>query len=105
MSRYRVGHWLDFRVDRSITGGIWLDAGEWESLQAGNLHRSLHLLFTSPWQKAIRDEEQAANRHRRLREHFGDDFYERLESIRKEIWAHPRCAEALAFLEDKPDSP
>ena len=28
MSRYRVGHGLNFRVERSVTGGVWLDGGD-----------------------------------------------------------------------------
>lgn len=102
MTRYRVGHGLPFRIDRSVTGGIWLDAGEWEALKAGGLHRNLHLVFTAPWQKAIRDSEGAVQYETRLRERLGDEFFERLVSIRDEIRGHPSGAEALAFLQRDP---
>ena len=33
--RYRVGHGLQFHIDRSpTTGGVWLDKGEWEALKS-----------------------------------------------------------------------
>lgn len=98
MTRYRVGHGLPFRIDRSVTGGVWLDAGEWEALKAGGLHRNLHLVFTAPWQKAIRDAELEDRYERRLREHLGDEFFARLQTIRDEIREHPSGVEALAFL-------
>jgi hypothetical protein len=41
--RYRVGHGFQFHIDRSpVTGGVWLDKGEWEALKS----RGLHLAFT-----------------------------------------------------------
>ena len=37
--RYRVGHGLQFHIDRSpATGGVWLDKGEWEALKSKGLH-------------------------------------------------------------------
>ena len=41
MTRYRVGHGQSFRVERSHTGGIWLDGGEWEALCSGHLQNSI----------------------------------------------------------------
>ncbi|MBK1853999.1 hypothetical protein JO972_03460 [Verrucomicrobiaceae bacterium 5K15] len=99
MTRYRVGHGLDFRIDRSITGGIWLDGGEWEALQAGNLHNELHLVFTAPWQQAVRNAEHAAQYDAMLREKLGDDLYQRLSDIRDELVDHPAKAEAVAYLQ------
>ncbi|GHC62642.1 zf-TFIIB domain-containing protein [Roseibacillus persicicus] len=32
MLRYKVGHGFSFTIDRSPSGGIWLDRGEWEAL-------------------------------------------------------------------------
>src|SRR5271157_1471890 len=56
--RYRVGHGLPFHIDRSpATGGVWLDKGEWEALKSKGLHASLHLIFTSAYQRQIRTTE------------------------------------------------
>ena len=101
MSRYRVGHGLSFRVDRSITGGVWLDAGEWEALHANGIHRNLHLVFTAPWQKAVISEEQTALYNERLRNRLGDAFYQELTTLREKIWSHPLSAEIFAYLQAK----
>ncbi|WP_193213386.1 hypothetical protein [Luteolibacter marinus] len=98
MSRFRVGHGLSFRVDRSNTGGIWLDGGEWETLRSGNLHRSIHRIFTSPWQRAIRHEERDASYHRQLVRRLGEDLFSRVQSLRDELENHPNRAIALAYL-------
>jgi hypothetical protein len=102
MTRYRVGHGMSFRIDRSITGGVWLDAGEWDALHAGDLHQNLHLVFTAPWQKAIISKEQTVFYNERLRNHLGDNFYSQLTALRDQIWSHPSYAEALAYLQRKP---
>lgn len=101
MTRYRVGHGLNFRIDRSITGGVWLDGGEWEALQAGNLHHELHLVFTAPWQKSVRNEEHAAQYDTMLKSHLGDELYTKLSALRDELQDHPARAEALAYLQNK----
>src|SRR5262245_58234568 len=49
--RYQVGHGFRFHLDRSPrTGGIWLDAGEWEALKSKGLHDELHFIFSSSYQ-------------------------------------------------------
>ncbi len=101
MTRYRVGHGLPFRVDRSITGGVWLDAGEWEALHTGGIHRNLHLVFTAPWQKALICAEQAALYNERLRSRLGDEFYNEISALRAKIWSHPSSAEIFAYLQAK----
>lgn len=101
MTRYRVGHGIPFRVDRSITGGVWLDAGEWEALHAGGIHRNLHLVFTAPWQKAVISAEQSALYNERLRSRLGDDFYHEITVLREKIWSHPSSAEVFAYLQAK----
>jgi Zn-finger nucleic acid-binding protein len=98
MMRYRVGHGRSFRVDRSRTGGIWLDGGEWEALKAGNLHLSIHRIFTSPWQKAVRHQVLDETLQTQLRERLGEDLLTRLLALRKELAAHPHREAALAFL-------
>ncbi|QTN33796.1 hypothetical protein HZ994_16240 [Akkermansiaceae bacterium] len=99
MSRYKVGHGLDFRIERSVTGGIWLDPGEWEALTAGNLHQELHLVFTSPWQKAIRDESREHSYESMLREKLGGELHQRLADLRADLANHPSKAVAIAYLQ------
>ena len=46
--RYRVGHGLNFHIDLSpVTGGVWLDQGEWEALKSKGLHAELNLIFAA----------------------------------------------------------
>jgi Zn-finger nucleic acid-binding protein len=99
MTRYKVGHGLDFRIDRSVTGGIWLDPGEWEALIAGNLHHELHLVFTAQWQKAIRERDHAAAYETMLREKLGDELFTKVAALREELASHPAKPVALAFLQ------
>lgn len=98
MMRYRVGHGQSFRVERSHTGGIWLDGGEWEALCGGHLHNSIHLIFTAPWQKAVRQQEMDAVHLAQLRERLGDELLEKLQVLRQELAEHPQRSAALAFL-------
>jgi Zn-finger nucleic acid-binding protein len=99
MTRYKVGHGADFRIDRSVTGGIWLDPGEWEALLAGNLHHELHLIFTAQWQKAIRQEQKSAAHEAMLRDRLGDELFGKAAALREELASHPARAAALAFLQ------
>lgn len=98
MMRYRVGHGQPFRVERSHTGGIWLDGGEWEALCGGHLQNSIHLIFTAPWQKAVRQQELDAAHLTQLRERLGTELLEKLQALRQELAAHPQRSAALAFL-------
>lgn len=98
MTRYRVGHGQSFRVERSHTGGIWLDGGEWEALCGGHLQNSIHLIFTAPWQKAVRQQELDAVHLTQLRERLGVELLEKLQELRKELAEHPQRSAALAFL-------
>lgn len=98
MTRYRVGHGQSFRVERSHTGGIWLDGGEWEALCAGHLKNSIHLIFTAPWQKAVRQQELNAAQLAQLKTRLGPDLLEKLQVLRQELAEHPQRSAALAFL-------
>ena len=54
LTRAKVGRGVNFRLERcAACGGMWLDAGEWESLRAAGLHRDLHHVF-SPATKPTR---------------------------------------------------
>lgn len=59
MSRFRVGHGFDFTIDRSISGSIWLDGGEWGALRERQFHDEIHLIFTASWRREIQAEERA----------------------------------------------
>lgn len=99
MTRFRVGHGLPFRIDRSRTGGVWLDDGEWEALKSCHLHVSIHRFSTGPWQQVVRQQEMEAAMQTQLLERLGEDLYQRLTALRKELAAHPQRDAALAYLQ------
>lgn len=90
LTRYRVGHGLDFQIDHSyLTGGIWLDKGEWEALKSKGLHDHLTMIFTASYQHKVRDE-TAAERHREfLSQRLGTDGLNKLDEFRTWVGNHP----------------
>jgi hypothetical protein len=104
MTRYRVGHGLNFHIERSATGGIWLDGGEWEALCRGNMHQCLHLIFCAPWQKSVREKQQMDAYEAMLKERLGSDLMSRLHTLRTELSTNPHRAAAIAFLHLDEDS-
>ncbi|MEO5913225.1 MAG: hypothetical protein ABIS50_03260 [Luteolibacter sp.] len=101
MSRFKVGHGFPFSIDRSVTGGVWFDGGEWEALRQRNFHDEIHLVFTSPWQKQVRNEKAQATYEDTLNTSLGADLLERLTSLRAELMDHPHRNLALAYLTEK----
>lgn len=100
MARYKVGHGFGFSIDRSITGGVWLDVGEWEALKERNFHDEIHLVFTAPWQKHVRTAHAQATYEETLKSALGDELLERLTSLRSELMEHPHKNLAHAYLTD-----
>ena len=98
MASYAVGHEFSFRIERSVTGGIWLDGGEWEQLKSRNYHDELHLIFTAPWQREERKRRLEAATESAFREKLGSDLYDRLSKVCDELKDHPFRDEALALL-------
>jgi hypothetical protein len=98
MTRYKVGHGFRFALDRSLTGGIWLDAGEWEALRSRNFHDEIHFIFTEPWQRKVRQDEIAGSERSRFEERIGPDLLSRVDRLRQDLAGHPHRDEILAYL-------
>ena len=98
MLRYKVGKGFDFAIDRSSTGGVWFDAGEWEALRERNFHDEVHLIFTAPWQQSVRDDQSASVRKDILIERLGEDLYNELSLLRGRLNENKHKELALAFL-------
>ncbi|MDB4293829.1 hypothetical protein N9898_00670 [Akkermansiaceae bacterium] len=101
MSRFKAGHGFDFTIDRSITGNIWLDAGEWEAPRARQFHDEIHLVFTAPWRNDVQEMEASENTSKRLEECLRSELIERLNSLKKELEVHPHRMMALALLNER----
>ncbi len=97
--RHRVGHGLDFHVDRcGHCGGIWLDRGEWDALKRESLHNDLHLIFTSAWQAQVRWQLLREAQEQRLTARLGPADHEELNRITKWVMNHPQRHMILAHL-------
>ena len=97
MSRAQVGHGFQFTIDRSMTGGIWLDAGEWEELKQRQFHDELHLVFTAPWQKAAREMLAAQHTEERMKERFGAELYAEMQLLKEKLVGHAYRDYAMAY--------
>ena len=100
MLRYKVGHGFTFTIDRSPTGGLWFDKGEWEALRERNFHDELHLIFTLPWQNKVRRETQEENLANILKERIGEEAYEKTISFRDWLSTQPDSTPILALLRE-----
>jgi hypothetical protein len=101
MSRFKVGHGFSFSINRSITGGIWLDQGEWEALRERNFHDEIHLVFTAPWQKQVRTARAQALYEETLKSALGAELLNRLIALRSELLDHQHKNLALSYLMEK----
>lgn len=99
--RYRVGSGLHFQIDRSPkTGGVWLDAGEWNALKSRGLHDELHLIFTAPYQRQLRSELSTSQLNAQFENRIGREDFERAKEIKSWLTNHPKRRDLLAFLLD-----
>lgn len=101
LTRFQVGHGLNFQLDRSpITGGVWLDAGEWEALKLEGLHITMHLIFTAPYQHQLRTQATDAALAHTLAREIGDEDFQRVSAFRTWMIEHAHSTEIFAYLQD-----
>lgn len=99
MRRARVGHGLEFYLDRcSHCGGSWFDKGEWAILQAHNIHDKVHLVFSESWQSQIRQAEFNRVLEETYRSALGDEDYTHALRIRAWLEQHPHRDYILSVL-------
>jgi len=99
--RYRVGG-IGIYIDRSpISGGIWLEAGEWNLLKENTIHASLHQIFTTSYQKRIlREEAHEALMHKFYTD-LGEDVAEDLVHLAEWLKLHPKKRRIIAWLHEQ----
>ena len=98
MLRFKVGHDFPFTIDRSITGGVWFDGGEWEALKERQFHDEIHLVFTAPLQDAVRQSISDEAHRDLLLERLGEDLFTEVKSLKGKLNDHPHREFALAYL-------
>jgi Zn-finger nucleic acid-binding protein len=99
--RYRVGHGLQFHLDRSpATGGVWLDKGEWEALKSRGLHVALHLIFTAAYQRQIRSSEYVSTLTETFRDRIGPADFSKVAEFGAWLAGHPKRRDICCYLLD-----
>ncbi|MCC6694947.1 MAG: zf-TFIIB domain-containing protein [Candidatus Hydrogenedentes bacterium] len=102
LMRRRVGHGVDFRIDRCVAcGGFWFDQHEWDILKSRNLHDDVHFIFSAAWEHRITQQERQEAQNRWLENAVGDQEMARVREFKKWLTAHPSRDVILAFLRDK----
>lgn len=88
-----------FFVERCPScGGIWCDGGEWEILQALQLHTCIPAIFSSDWQARVRQLEHGERERQATIDKLGPDLAERLFALANELEDHPNGDFGVAFL-------
>ncbi len=99
--RYKVGHGLNFYIDRSpMTGGIWLDQGEWEALKSRGLHVELNHIFTASYQRQVRAAESEQALDQAFRTRIGAEDFARASDFKAWLATHPERRSIFCFLLD-----
>jgi Zn-finger nucleic acid-binding protein len=103
--RYRVGHGLPFHVDQSpVTGGVWLDQGEWEALKARGLHVHLNEIFTASYQRKVRSEEYHKSVESAFQQRIGEGDFQKVTAFKSWVATHPKRRDILCYLTETADS-
>ena len=99
--RYRVGHGLQFHLDRSpATGGVWLDKGEWEALRSKGLHVALNLIFTASYQRQVRTTEYTQNLTETFENRIGAVDFAKVTDFGAWLVRHPQRRDICCYLLD-----
>jgi Zn-finger nucleic acid-binding protein len=99
---YRVWPDISFRLDRCWgCNGVWFDHAEWDVLRSHGLYDKVHMFFTEPWQRKLREEETRRRFEAIYLEYFGPQDYAEIKRIREWIQQHPEGQRLLAYLNDK----
>jgi Zn-finger nucleic acid-binding protein len=99
--RYRVGHGLNFHVDLSpVSGGVWLDKGEWDALKSQGLHSELHYIFTASYQRQIRSAEYEEALLQKFVERIGLADFQKVAAFKSWLATHPKQRDICCFLMD-----
>jgi Zn-finger nucleic acid-binding protein len=97
--RYRVGQGLSFHIDLSpVTGGVWLDQGEWEALKSRGLHSEMNLIFTASYQRQVRNAEYEHSLQQVFSERIGRDDFQKVTDFKNWLAAHPRRRDICCYL-------
>ena len=99
MQKYRINNDSDHKLDYSPqVGGVWLDRGEWEYLKSRGIACSLNKIFTTHWQRQLRENDAKATFEDLYRKKFGNEDYEKVKALRQWLYSKDNKAELRAYL-------
>jgi len=102
MRKFAVGYELEFRIDFDrASSGFWLDAGEYETLRARNLHDELHLICSPEYQKKLASLAASRASDRRLVELIGAETCAKIDAFSDAVRGHPKRSLVLAYLRER----
>ncbi len=105
MIKYRVGHALNFRIDHdSISGGFWLDKGEYDLLRQRNLHDELHLICSPEYQQHLAKLDAQAVFDQRIIDILGQKRCALIQDLASTIKDPEMGSVAIAYLNQCLDS-
>lgn len=99
MERLLSGNSTDFRLDRcGPCQWLWMDAGEWDALVAGNASRHLLELLSDGGQRRLREAAAHQRREAELRDRHGDATVDELIRVRAWLDEQPHTDILLNLL-------
>lgn len=99
MLLYHVANDLSFVLDHcSFCGGVWCDAGEWETLKHRHLHTQMRRMFSTAWQTRLAREAHEKTKERLLAEKHGDEAVAEIRRIKSWLAEQPEQYELYALL-------
>lgn len=97
--RYRAGSGLKLHIEHSpVTGGVWLDHGEWDILKAAGLHHELHVIFSSAYQHKISRTETRARLEEIFANKLGEEDARQVKQFYEFLETHEHKREIVAYL-------
>lgn len=103
MIKYQVGKDVPFHLDFCrACNGVWFDESEWETLQAKDIHRQLHLIFTDAWQIKVLKSNIEERIETIFRQRVGPDAYQHIQDFKTWLATTPHKSEILAYLQNTP---
>ncbi len=99
MLKYKISGTSSNKIDVCTNcHEAWLDNGEWELLGALSLQNKLNKIFTEPWQRNIRNEENEKSHERRFADLLGISDHNKISEIKKWIDTHSKKSDLIRFL-------
>lgn len=99
MIKYRITNEVENRIDYSRhSAAIWLDHGEWQLIKKLGLAYQLNEIFTTNWQKKVKDEASSQFSDKCYIERFGEEDYKKIKEIRDWLTNHPQSHNLYNYL-------